>query len=420
MSKIKIKNFGPIKEGFGEEWIDIKKITVFIGNQGSGKSTVAKLISTFTWIEKALVRGDFKEKDLTVYNRFKKHCAYQNIDNYFREDTFIHYEGKAYNFQYFGGNISVSKSKLNGYVFPKIMYVPAERNFVSAIKNVRTLKGLPQTLYTFAEEFFEASESLKGKPLSLPINNVQFEYQSLNKLAYISSDGFRIKLSEASSGFQSFTPLFVVSRHLAMSINQEQDASIKSISLEEERRIRKEIQGILSNPNISEDVKKASLEFLSSKFRYSSFINIVEEPEQNLYPSSQRDLINFLLTFNNSSEGNSLVLTTHSPYIINYLSIAIQGDYLKGKIGANTEGSQYLDRLDKIVPLKSVVAASDVVVYQLDDKGNITMLPDYEGIPSDSNYLNQSLAEGNVLFDNLLEIEEDYNACLNIQGTITI
>ena len=287
------------------------------------------------------------------------------------------------------------------------MYVPAERNFVSAIKNVRTLKGLPQTLYTFAEEFFEASESLKGKPLSLPINNVQFEYQSLNKLAYISGDGFRIKLSEASSGFQSFTPLFVVSRHLAMSINQEQDASVKSISLEEERRIRKEIQGILSNPNISEDVKKASLEFLSSKFRYSSFINIVEEPEQNLYPSSQRDLINFLLTFNNSSEGNSLVLTTHSPYIINYLSIAIQGDYLKGKIGANTEGSQYLDRLDKIVPLKSVVAASDVVVYQLDDKGNITMLPDYEGIPSDSNYLNQSLAEGNVLFDNLLEIEED-------------
>ena len=224
----------------------------------------------------------------------------------------------------------------------------------------------------------------------------------------------------SQSGFQSFTPLFVVSRHLAMSINQEQDASVKSISLEEERRIRKEIQGILSNPNISEDVKKASLEFLSSKFRYSSFINIVEEPEQNLYPSSQRDLINFLLTFNNSSEGNSLVLTTHSPYIINYLSIAIQGDYLKGKIGANTEGSQYLDRLDKIVPLKSVVAASDVVVYQLDDKGNITLLPDYEGIPSDSNYLNQSLAEGNVLFDNLLEIEEDYNACLNIQGTITI
>ncbi len=59
MSKIKIKNFGPIKEGFKEispdgsinEWMEIKKVTVFIGNQGSGKSTVAKLISTLSWIE---------------------------------------------------------------------------------------------------------------------------------------------------------------------------------------------------------------------------------------------------------------------------------------------------------------------------------------------------------------------------------
>ena len=46
MSKIKIKNFGPIKEGYIENdgWIDVKKVTVFIGNQGSGKSTVAKLL----------------------------------------------------------------------------------------------------------------------------------------------------------------------------------------------------------------------------------------------------------------------------------------------------------------------------------------------------------------------------------------
>ena len=52
MGKIKIKNFGPIKEGYQDNdgWIDIKKVTVFIGNQGSGKSTVAKLISTFVWI----------------------------------------------------------------------------------------------------------------------------------------------------------------------------------------------------------------------------------------------------------------------------------------------------------------------------------------------------------------------------------
>jgi predicted ATPase len=51
MSKIRVKHFGPIKEGYSNnKWIDIKKTTIFIGNQGSGKRTVAKLISTLTWV----------------------------------------------------------------------------------------------------------------------------------------------------------------------------------------------------------------------------------------------------------------------------------------------------------------------------------------------------------------------------------
>ena len=37
MSRIKIKNFGPLKEtaSVTDGWIDIKKVTVFTGNQGS-------------------------------------------------------------------------------------------------------------------------------------------------------------------------------------------------------------------------------------------------------------------------------------------------------------------------------------------------------------------------------------------------
>ena len=70
MSKIKIKNFGPIKAGCTENdgWIDIKKVTLFIGNQGSGKSTVAKLISTLTWLEKAMVRGDRRHNEISQYD----------------------------------------------------------------------------------------------------------------------------------------------------------------------------------------------------------------------------------------------------------------------------------------------------------------------------------------------------------------
>ncbi len=80
MSKIKIKNFGPIKEGYAEDdgWMDVKKVTVFIGNQGSGKSTVAKLISTFTWIEKVLTRGDYDIK------WFKKDISLKKREGFFK------------------------------------------------------------------------------------------------------------------------------------------------------------------------------------------------------------------------------------------------------------------------------------------------------------------------------------------------
>ena len=64
MSRIRIKKFGPVQNGVHDNdgWLDIKKVTIFIGNQGSGKSTIAKLISTFTWIEKALMIGDYNKR----------------------------------------------------------------------------------------------------------------------------------------------------------------------------------------------------------------------------------------------------------------------------------------------------------------------------------------------------------------------
>lgn len=54
--KIRIKNFGPIKDGFTESkdgFFDIHKITLLLGEQASGKSCIAKLISAFLWTEKS-------------------------------------------------------------------------------------------------------------------------------------------------------------------------------------------------------------------------------------------------------------------------------------------------------------------------------------------------------------------------------
>jgi hypothetical protein len=172
----------------------------------------------------------------------------------------------------------------------------------------------------------------------------------------------------------------------------------------EQERFRKNLLAIINNDDLTVEQKRVAVSALSSVFTKKAFINIVEEPEQNLFPKSQWEILKMLLNFNNRSEGNKLILTTHSPYIINYLSIAIQAEYLKKKI---VDAEKLLNRLNTIVPLDSSVAASSVSIYQLNEHGIITRLPNYEGIPSDSNFLNETLREGNQLFDSLLEIEEE-------------
>lgn len=62
----------------------------------------------------------------------------------------------------------------------------------------------------------------------------------------------------------------------------------------------------------------------------------------------------------------------------------------------------------KLIPQESLVSANDVSVYQLDEEyGTITRLETIDGIPSDNNYLNKTLAESNLLFDSLLELEQE-------------
>ena len=419
MSQIKVKNFGPIKSGFAENngFIDIRKITVFIGNQGTGKSSIAKLISTLSWLEKQLYRGNLEIKYVKNYNRFiRTYCNYHNLKNYFLPETEIEYVGNAFSFYFQEGKLKVfpmikqldlfsNNNSPQEYIVPKIMYVPAERNFFSVVKGAEKVKELPQSSSTFFEEL-ERSQQELSESLTLPVGDVKLEFdQKDNTLNIIGSD-YKLNISESSSGFQSFIPLFLVSRNIALSIGQNQDSSQSELSGEEQKRLKIEIERILSNDNLSEDLKKAALEVLSSKYKNECFLNIVEEIEQNLFPKSQKDVLYKLLEFANLTEGNTLILTTHSPYIINYLTLAIKGYQVLQKIIDLPNSNLLKEQLENIVPQVSCVSDEDSIVYELTETGEIIKLSTYEGLPTDENYLNTFLADTNNLFDDLLEIEE--------------
>jgi predicted ATPase len=408
MTRLRVKHFGPIRDGVKNNgWIEFKSVTVFVGNQGSGKSTLAKLYSTFSWIEKSLVRGDYDKKWFERKNKFiKPYLTYHRLEHYLSDATEIEYEGEAYSIFFIRGQLHITESKGSSYHLPQIMYVPAERNFISYVRHPRELKLSSDSLKEFLTEFDAAKANLKGT-LLLPINQAELEYDKLNDILNIRESDYKLRLADASSGFQSAVPLHLVSHYLSNAVQERSEERQETMSADELDRFRKEVKEIFAIDSLTEEQRRIALSTLSSRFNKSAFINIVEEPEQNLYPQSQWSVLQSLLQFN-QGRANRLVLTTHSPYVVNYLTISVQGKHLQDSILQKKRDKELLPKLAAVIPLHALLDADDLAIYQADEKtGSITKLPMIDGIPSDDNFLNRSLQEGNDLFDALLDIEEE-------------
>ena len=413
MPKIKIHNFGPIKTGYKENegFLDISRVTVFIGNQGSGKSTAAKLVSTFLWMEKALVRGDFLKDDFTVKNFIEERLAYHRLSNeYLKNNPELIYDGEAYHIAYKNGKLQINKKDAPRYVLPQIMYVPAERSVVTSVGNAAKLKNISGALGEFITEYGNAKEAISDSVV-LPINGTFAEYDKTHDMIYIRGNNYRINLTDASSGFQSLVPLYLVSQYLCNSIKSFKNG--ESMSSEEKRRFEKQLEEIMRDPNLNDEQKRIARSNLGKLYNKAVFINIVEEPELNLFPGAQKDFLYELLKFNNTirenetEPGNKVIITTHSPYLINFLSVAIYGAALFKKINNSVKKESLKNELEKVVPQDALTSVDDVSIYQLSEiDGSIKKLSSVEGIPSDNNLLNNLIQQGNQEFDKLLEIEE--------------
>jgi predicted ATPase len=410
MSRIRIKNFGPIKEGMvdNDGWIDVKKVTVFIGNQGSGKSTVAKVISTLTWMEKVLSRGDVQKSNLLT-DKLYEHFEYQRIEKYFKPETLLEYQGEFAHIIIKNAIEDCSIQLGEGTqlrVLPKIMYVPAERNFLTVVQDVFDVTYMPATLKTFGEEFKKSMLSLNGNLLELPIGSDKIKYDKAKDKIYLVLNDLDLEISDSSSGYQSLVPLYAVTKYLCDSIQIKKGELIYAkLTINQNIRWQEQFNSIVNNSTLSIDEIRERVIDITKKFIPSCLINVVEEPELNLFPTSQRQMLNSLLEFNNMNEGNKLIMTTHSPYLINYLTLAVKAEMVK----SNLTSENAKKKIAAVVPLESTVKAEDLVIYQLDEKdGTIIKLGVYKGLPSDENYLNNGLEDSNELFAQLQEIEKGW------------
>ena len=110
---------------------------------------------------------------------------------------------------------------------------------------------------------------------------------------------------------------------------------------------------------------------------------------------------------NNELAYNQLVFTTHSPYMLNYLTLAIKAGMLKEELKHSAKSKELLGKMDLIVPRSGIVRPKDVSIYEISHDGEIQLLGNYDGVPSDANFLNSALNDANEMFDALLEIQDE-------------
>jgi hypothetical protein len=97
-------------------------------------------------------------------------------------------------------------------------------------------------------------------------------------------------------------------------------------------------------------------------------------------------------------------MTTHSPYLINYLTLAVEAD----KIKKHDKTTEIENELSTIVPSESTISPGDLAIYELDEKtGSVSLLELYDGLPSDENQLNTLLGDANSMFSRLIDMEQE-------------
>lgn len=422
-----VKNFGPIKDAH----IQTKRYNVLIGNTSTGKSVLAKLISIayeieFYFIEngnfdafakllkkycidfpfsdstqieisfalahwiitkdsfriiKSIGSPFFKQDTVNISNN--KDVAYlyreisidKNMENDLDPNNPIVEEAKktykelvnniAHNqqtdlSQYSQSAIDLAYRAFMVYVYDKnaSVYVPAERNLMSVFTNnifsfLKSGSNIPESIKRFGS-LYEAAKG-ENKNLSIDFMNIKVDFANEDDKIVLDDAGTEIRFEQASSGMQSIIPLWAV--------------------------------------------------FLYGIKNHSLGTAIIEEPELNLFPTLQVDLVNNLVAQLNQTKAN-LLITTHSPYILSVLDNLIYANdvYQKAKAADNKE--QIL-RIEKLVDPSMLINYDEVAAYLCKDDGVVERMNDDEMRNTGAYALDKASTITSHIFNELMDIENE-------------
>ena len=323
-----IKNFGPLKE---VEIDDIKPLTVFIGKSAGGKSIIMKVIVLMRYIYKMVnIRSYLKNAKITrspFKLRFNS-LLHDGLKGMITAQTEIYYtveiNGNKYTLKYTNrglqSDINIPDKDL---IFFKEAYVSGMRSLIPiwASKAV-SVKG--ENLGFFFHETFndfnDATDVIKEQKLEY-LNLKMKVRKSGNRpklftIESLQNDAVPIELRYASSGIQTSAPLVAIVHYFAQEFSFK-DAFQRSVLnyLYKQDLLTKFTPGINRN-------------------KLGKFVHIhIEKVELSLAPEDQRafmsNLVEEVFHKNKKDRKLGLMVSTHSPYIVNHLNVLLRAGYFE-------------------------------------------------------------------------------------------
>lgn len=313
---IEIKNFGPIKDI--EIW-DLKKINVFIGESGSGKSTIMKVLAMMRWIYKMMCVRTYLKISGISSSPFRLNLgnilSKNGLKPFLHSNTNIRYSNGNFDIIIKDGKIVLPQKTVptEELTIQKIAYISDKRVMIPdlAAGNV----ALRHNMFYLDETFLNFQKALDA------INSTELAYLGV-KMNVVKANGFRrvyvsgeengvsfdnLPLTSASSGIQSSVALHFIMQYFAkhFDIVEAMNSTIIKYLAEADN---------LSKFRASTDIGKFPNKIISVH---------LEEPELSLFPSNQWGLMKYLVRccLECKEADLNLTLATHSPYIITALNI---------------------------------------------------------------------------------------------------
>lgn len=387
--KLIIKNFGPIKAVD----LEIRRFNVIIGDNGTGKSTIAKVM---TLCRDFLVIAPY-ESETTISdlkNGFEKYGLSECIEN----ESVIFYECEDYhlNIKYrlvpektidvFGNIITNNKTKFH----PEFTYQSDRfRKIVSTYQTVLEVShDNPESLSIFFREL----RGILDIPIYMPAERV---LQSVFSLGRRGIDNLSDSLYQFFREFDRYSKFysgeFYKIEHLDIEyINEDGKGSIKTKN-GKVVGLKDSASGFQSSIPIV-----LGIDYYIKQNEYNKFY-VIEEPEINLFPKTQAQFMKYLVdrTMNCS---NKMLITTHSPYTLTSLNNMMYAYEL---------GQEHGEEVENVMDKKYWLNPAEVSAYMMKEDGTCEDIMDYDesGTLIKAEKIDDISDTLNKQFDELINIE---------------